>query len=213
VTQIIGLVKDAKYQNLREETLPTTYVPLAQDSGPSLSRNLAIRAAGDPSRLAPAVREAIAEINPQVSIQFRKFETQVADSLTQERTLATLSGFFGGLALLLSCVGLYGLLAHAVARRRREIGIRMALGSTPQAVLRLILGDGVRLAVLGVAVGAVATYFATKVLATFLFAVTPRDPITLVAAGALLISVAVAACSGAARKAARIEPWSALRHE
>ncbi len=212
-TEIIGLVKDAKYQTLREETLPTVYVPILQDKEPQLSRNLAVRAAGDPMRLASAVRDAIAEINPQIAIQFRKFETQVADSLTQDRVLATLSGFFGGLALLLSCVGLYGLLAHAVARRRREIGIRMALGSTPQAVLRLILGDGVRLAVLGVAVGAVATYFATKVLATFLFGVGARDPLTLTAAGALLIGVAVAACSGAARKAARIEPWSALRHE
>ena len=212
-TQIVGLVKDAKYQTIREEALPTAYVPILQDSAPRLSRNLVVRVAGDPALLAPAVRQAIGEFHSQIAIQFRTLETQVADSLNQDRVLAMLSGFFGGLALLLSSMGLYALLAHSVARRRREIGIRMALGSTPQNILRMVLADGLLLAVMGVAVGVGAAIAATRVLGSFLYGVTPRDPLTLAAAGLLLVAVTAAACSRTARRAARIEPWSALRHE
>ncbi len=213
LTQIVGLVKDAKYQTMREEPLPTVYVPLAQEKLPDANRSLVVRAAGDAAALAATVRAAIEQFSPQTAIRLVTLETQVADSLTQDRLLAIVSAFFGGLALLLSSVGLYGLLAHSVARRRREIGIRMALGSTPERILRMILGDGLRLVVMGVVVGVFAAVAATRLLAAFLFGVGARDPLTLVAVSALLVGVTAAACAVAARRAARIEPWSALRTE
>jgi putative ABC transport system permease protein len=186
---------------------------MSQDKEPRTSRNLVVRAAGSPAALTAAVRDAIGAMSSETTLRFRLLETQVADSLAQERVLATLSGLFGALALALSAVGLYGLLAHSVARRRREIGIRMALGSTPGGVMRLILGDGLRLALFGVALGAAAAFAATRVLATFLYGVDPRDPLTLAAVATLLVAVAAAACSTAARRAACLEPCAALRHE
>ncbi len=213
VTEIVGLVRDAKYRTIRDDAPPTAFVPMAQEKEPRTSRNLVVRAAGSPAALTAAVRDAVGAMSPETTLRFRLLETQVADSLTHDRVLATLSGFFGALALGLSAVGLYGLLAHSVARRRREIGIRMALGSTPGGVMRLILGDGLRLAAAGVALGVAAALAATRVLAVFLYGVDARDPLTLAAVGGLLVAVAAAACSGAARRAARIEPVIALRHE
>jgi len=215
-TEIVGLVRDAKYQTLREEPLPTVYIPLAQQGTAwwrGLSRKLVLRAASEPAALIPTVRAAIEQYSPQTAIQFLTLETQVADSLNQDRVLALLSGFFGGLALLLSSMGLYGLLAHSVARRGREIGIRMALGSTPQRILRMVLADGLLLAAIGVVVGVGAAVAATRVLASFLYGVAARDPLTLAAAGFLLVAVTAVACSRAARRAARVDPMMALRHE
>jgi len=211
-TQIVGLVKSAKYQSLREEPLPTVYIPCAQQDA-SAYTNLLLRTPSDPSVLVPLVNDAITKITPQAALHFTTLNAQVDDSLRQDRLLAMLSGVFGGLALLLSAVGLYGLLAHSVARRRREIGIRMALGSTPQGVLRLILGDGLRLATAGALLGILASLAATRVLATFLYGVDADDPFTLGVAGALLVAIAAMACASAARRAARIEPWAAIRHE
>ncbi|MGH9793782.1 MAG: ABC transporter permease [Candidatus Acidiferrales bacterium] len=211
--EIVGLVKDAKYETIREEPVPTAYFPVSQDESPGTDRNLLIRAAGSPTALMPAVRAAIEQFSPQTAIRMVTLRTQVADSLAQDRLLAIVSAFFGGLALLLSSVGLYGLLAHSVARRRREIGIRMALGSTPERILRMIVGDGLRLVVIGVVLGVFAAVAATRLLATFLFGVGARDPLTLAAVSVLLVGVTAAACAGAARRAARIEPWSALRTE
>jgi len=212
VTEIVGLVRNSKYQSLREEPLPTTYLPYAQQN-PSTAANLLVRTPLEPGALIPLLRSAFQQLSPATALRFIPLETQIADSIRQDRLLALLSGLFGGLALLLSAIGLYGLLAHSVARRRREIGIRMALGSTPQRILQLILGDGVRLALAGVALGVIAALWATRVLAKFLYGVKADDPAMLGAAGALLVIVATVACSVAARRAAHIEPWAAIRHE
>ncbi len=210
--EIVGFVKNAKYQRIREEPLPTVYVPLAQGDA-ATSTNIVVRSSAEPRALIAQVRAAIEDLSPQAAIRFTTLETQVADSLRQDRLLAMLSGFFGALALLLSAMGLYGLLAHSVARRRREIGIRMALGSTPQMILRLILSDGMRLVIFGLVLGTAGTFAATRVLSTFLYGVKERDPLTLTFAGMVLVAIAVSACAGAARRAARIEPYSAIRYE
>ncbi len=211
-TTIVGLVRNAKYQNVREEPQPTAYIPSDQDN-PGVYTNLVIRGTGDPSALRVAVREVVKQLSPQAALRFQTLETQVADSLRQDRLLAMISGFFGIVALLLSAMGLYGLMAHSVARRRREIGIRMALGSTPQMIVRLILSDGLLLVGLGVVVGGAGTYAATRLLRAFLFGVTERDPITLGVAGLVLVTITAVACSLAARRAARIEPYAAIRYE
>ena len=210
--EIVGVVKDAKFQRIREETRPTSYVAAAQRDAEERSV-IVVRARSNPAAAIPDVRAAFAEIAPQAYVSFRTMESYVGDSLRQDRLLAILSGFFGSLALLLSAIGLYGLLAHMVARRRREIGIRMALGSTPSLVLRLFVGYGMRLVVVGVLIGATGTYFATRVLSTFLFGVTERDPLTLGAAAIVLMAVAAAATASAARHAARINPCDAIRYE
>ena len=139
--EIIGVVKDAKYQTLREQTPPTAYVPAAQEEKPRLSANFELLATGPPSALIPDVKAAVAEVNPDVTLTFRTLEAQVSESLSLERLLATLSGFFGGLALLLATIGLYGVMSYNVARRRSEIGIRMALGARRGRLLGMVLGE------------------------------------------------------------------------
>jgi len=127
--------------------------------------------------------------------------------------VARLAGFFGVLALILACIGLYGLLSYEVSRRTREIGIRMALGAQPEGVLRLVLRQGIALAVVGAAVGIGVALSVTRYLASMLYGVQPKDPLTLAAVTALLIGIAVAACYIPARRATRVDPITALRYE
>jgi ABC-type antimicrobial peptide transport system permease subunit len=138
---------------------------------------------------------------------------QIEGSLFQERLIARLSSFFGGLSLLLACIGLYGLLSYEVARRTREIGVRMALGARPSDVLRLIVSQGVVLSAAGVSLGILASLGATRYLASLLYGVHPFDPLTFAAVALLLGVVALAACFLPARRAMRVDPMVALRHE
>ncbi len=210
--EIIGLVKDAKYMRLREEPRPTTYVPMAQRDAWA-NTHLLVRAAATPGNLVPSVRAEIERVLPEASIKFRTLATQVGDSIIQDRIVMVLTSVFGALAVALSTVGLFGLVTRSVARRRREIGIRMALGSTPQGAVRLILSDGMRLTLFGVVLGILGALAATRVLSSFLFGVEPRDPATLAGAGILFVSVAALACTTAARKAALIQPSETIRQE
>ena len=150
---------------------------------------------------------------PRASLQVTTLERQVSESLTRERVLATLSGFFGGLALLLAMIGLYGIMSYSVTRRRNEIGIRIALGAAQSRVVRLVLGEVGRVVAIGLALGAAGALAATRMVASLLYGVAPNDAPTLVVSALLLAAVAGIAGFLPARRAARLDPVTALREE
>jgi predicted lysophospholipase L1 biosynthesis ABC-type transport system permease subunit len=217
--QVIGVAKDAKYQSLREKTLPTLFLPMSQDSalGSAIALSVAItaelRIPGGAAAAIPVVRSVISEVSPTLSTSFVTFAAQVAQSLTAERLLATLSGFFGALALLLATMGLYGVMAYNVARRRNEIGIRMALGAAQRRVAAMVLGEVGGLIVAGFVFGIVLSLATTRLISSFLFGLTPTDAGTFGASMSLLALVAMLAAYMPARRASRVDPMEALREE
>jgi predicted permease len=209
--QIVGVVRDAKYTSLRDAAPPTVFVPLDQEPSFGGAMHVVVRGTGAPERLAAGVRRVFREVAPRATLQLAPMDRQVDGSLTRDRLLATLSAFFGALALLLAVVGLYGTMAHSVARRRGEIGVRLALGAAPGHVRRLVLGDVGRIVAAGLVLGAIGTLAATRLVAAFLYGLTPHDPAAL--AGSVLVLGAVAALAGylPARRASRTSPVEALR--
>src|SRR5208282_3966128 len=207
--EIIGVVRDTKYNDLRREINPTMY---GAQSG--MGASFEVRTAGDPQALVPAIRRVVAQINPNLPLRDITTESQQIDRLLfQERLIARLSAFFGLLALVLACIGLYGLLSYEVARRTREIGIRMALGAQVGDVLRLVVRQGFALALVGAAVGIGVALAVTRYLASMLYDVRANDPLTIAAVSVLLALVALAACYIPARRATHVDPMVALRHE
>ena len=209
--EIVGVVRNAKYRDLREENEPIVYVPSEQAESWGTRVNLQLRADGDPTVITPGVKEAIARVHPAISLEVTTMRRQLDSTLRRERLLATLSGFFGGLALLLAVVGLYGTMAYSVARRRNEIGIRIALGARRPRVLRLVLGEVGRLVAMGLVLGTLASLAATRLVESFLFGVTRTDATTLGLSALLLATVACAAGALPAWRAARLDPMEALR--
>ncbi len=207
--EIVGVVKDARYYNLREPVPPTSYRAESQEK-PRFFATIEIRSN---TNLIPAVKSAMAEVNRDVTLNFTSFSMQVDESLVRERLLATLSGFFGALALLLATIGLYGVMSYNVARRRNEIGIRMALGAEQSRVLRMVLGEVCLLIFIGLGAGLAATLATTRYVSSFLYGLTPNDPWTLGSAAALLAMVAIFAGYLPARRASRLDPMTALREE
>ncbi len=212
--QIVGVVKDSKYESLREETYATAFFPMAQQTpGDGGEETFELRTAARPSSLVVAVQDAFAGLNKEISIEFRTLDEQVKDSLVEERLLALLSGFFGGLALLLAMVGLYGALSFMVARRRAEFGIRMALGAEAGSILRLVMRDVAVILGAGSAAGVLISLATTQLLSKLLFGLGARDPATLAGAVAVLSAVAVIAGLVPARRATKTDPMAALRCE
>jgi predicted permease len=214
--EIVGLVADAVYYRLREPVPPTMYVPVAQfdDSVQPAppSAYIEVRSAsGSPALLARSVGAAVNGVNRDLALTYRLLSDQVNASLTQERVVAILSGFFGALALLLAGLGLYGVTSYAVTRRRGEIGIRLALGAAPAGVVRLVLSRVSLLVAAGVVVGAGASVWLSRYVETLLFGLEPRDPATLVSAAATLILVGAVAGWLPAHRASRIDPAQVLR--
>lgn len=206
--EIVGVVRDLKYDDLRRAIEPTIYVPSA--SGGSFE----LRTARDPLAAVPEVREIVRQAGKEIPVVNIKTQAQQIDAmLFQERLIARLSSLFGLAALLLAAIGLYGLLAHEVTRGTREIGIRVALGAPTGLVLRRVVRHGVTLAAVGIAIGLAASLAATRLLGAMLYDVKPGDPITLIAVTLLLMLVALAACYIPARRATRVDPLVALRHE
>ena len=206
---VIGVVGDAKYNNLRRELNPTVYVP---SSGGNV--NFELRTVISSSSLIPAVRTVVSVFDGNLPIFYIHTQSESIDQLLfQERLIARLSSLFGALALVLACVGLYGLLSYEVTRRTHEIGIRMALGAARRNVLAMIVGQGMVLTAVGVVIGVAAAMGVTRYLSSVLFEVHADDPITLFAVAMFLLLVALAACYVPARRATQLDPMVALRNE
>jgi putative ABC transport system permease protein len=210
---IPGVVKNTKYRNLRDDNVPIIYVAQSQDPAPGVTKSFELRVTGPATSVVSAVKESLAQVNPDIMLNFRTLSTQVEETLTRERLLATLSGFFGGLALLLATIGLYGVMSYNVARRRGEIGIRMALGAQQARVLRMVLKEVALLIVIGLTVGLGAALATTRFVASFLYGVKPNDPWTLFLAAAVLALTAALAGFLPARRASNLDPMAALREE
>jgi predicted permease len=206
--EIAGIVGDTKYETLRSSMDPSVYIPSRG------GRVFVLRTASDPVSLAGAAREAVREVNPNLIVDNIKSEAaQIDDQLFKEHLMARLSTVFGLLALTMAAIGIYGVLAFSVTRRTAEIAIRVSLGAMPGEIMRLVLRDGLAPAAVGAAIGLLASWGLTKLIATLLFGVTALDPITYIAATLLLLAVAMLACYVPARRATRVSPVVALRYE
>jgi predicted permease len=212
--EIVGVVADVKSDELREETPRRFYVPYFHALDAPSGAFFEVRYTGDAASIAAALRRITREADPTLDALDIQTIPQLLDrGLVRDQLTARLSAFFGALALVLACIGLYGVLSYNVSRRTSEIGVRMALGAQRRDVLRLVLGDALLVTGIGVAAGVAAAAAATGLLSTLLFGLTPRDPVTLVVSAAvLLIAAMVAACLPAWR-ASRVDPMTALRHE
>jgi predicted permease len=208
---VVGVVADTRYRELTDPR-PTVYLPYRQFPQPP--EFLAVRAAGDPAALVPTLRRAVREAAPDLLLAGGgPMDQLLAAPLARPRLNAALLGAFAAVALVLTAVGLFGVVASGVAQRLREFGVRSALGARPGDLARLALGEGLGLAVVGAGVGVAAALGATRVLASALYEISPSDPLTLVATTALLLLVCAAACLVPARRAARVDPVTALRAE
>ncbi len=210
--EIIGVVSTAKYRNLREPPLPFIYIPLAQEM--QLNMTVLVRATADPASLLPAIRSELQQLDRNVPVYAVKtMSEQIDAALSADRMTAVLLGIFGGAALLLATVGLYGVMSYSVAQRTHEIGIRMALGAQTLDVLGLVVKNGMTLALIGVAIGLAAAFAFTRMMATLLFEVTPTDAMTFAIVSLGLLLVALVACYIPARRATKVDPLVALRYE
>jgi len=211
--QVIGLVRNAKYYELREDPLPTAYWPAAQDEKPGEGPNFMARINGPARPTFDSIKTAIAAVHPGIVIEFRSMSTQVKESLALDRLMAALAGAFGVLAGVLAAIGLYGVIAYMVTRRRNEIGVRIALGASRGTVIGLVMREAGVLLVAGVVVGTGLALWATRAARTLLFGLKPNDPATFVGAIVLLVVVALVASYAPALRAARVEPMQALRED
>jgi len=210
--EIVGIVGDVKQYGLAQPTTLQTYEPYLQM--PFSGMSLVIRAEGNPSALSGAIRSEVLALDKEQPVsRIRTLEDVISGSVQQERFLMLLLGIFSGVAMILAAVGLYGVMSYTVNQRTHEIGIRMALGANAGNVLRLIVVHGMTLALIGVAIGLAGAFAFTRVMSTMLFAVSTTDPLTFAGVPLLLTGVALGACLAPARRAIKVDPMLALRHE
>jgi predicted permease len=211
--EIVGVVKDAKYDSLRDDKMRFFYVPYLQDPTPGYI-GVDIRTAGAPEAIMPAIRHEIAQIDPTLALwDFKTMETQVNESLFAERMIATLCAAFGLLATTLASIGLYGVMAFSVARRTREIGIRIALGAARRSVVGMVLTEVSWMCLIGIGVGIPLSIGISRYIASQLYGVTPTDALTLILAAVTMAIVSLLAGFIPARRAATVDPTIALRYE
>jgi len=213
VYQIVGLMKNSKYQGLREEFQPIVFVAQSQDKEPAQALSIMVRSNAPLGSLMPALKNTLARRNGGISFEFHPFQTQVTESLLRERLMATLSGFFGFLAATLATVGLYGVISYMVARRRNEIGIRIALGADRARIINLVIKEAIVMLIVGLVIGAGLAAAMARTATSLLYGLRPTDPATMIGAAIVLALIAVAASTIPALRAARVEPMSALREE
>jgi predicted permease len=207
--EIVGVVADTKYDDMRKADEPTAYIPLKKGQ-----LTFALRTAAAPSALIPGVRKIVSDVDNNLPVFGVRTQSQTIDRLLfNQRLVARLSSLFGLLGLLLACIGLYGLLSYEVARRTREIGIRAALGAQRQDVLRMVIKQGLVLVVFGAMTGIIASFAVTRFLQSLLFGVRATDPWTFAAVCGLLVFVGALACYIPARRATKVNPVVALRYE
>jgi len=211
--QIVGIIKDTKYNELREPPPPITFAPADQFPAPGGWTVLFIHSDSPPYAAMNAVREKLSAFNPAINIDFHVLETDIQNGLVRERLMAVLSGFFGALAALLAIIGLYGLISYIVATRKNEIGIRMALGASPGSVIRIIVRQTLTLLGVGVGAGLVLAMAAAKGANSLLYGLEGNDPLTLFGAAGFLAAVALVASYIPAYRASRVDPMNALRYE
>jgi len=212
--EVIGVVEDVKYGTLREENASVIYYPFPNGQTGRGQMTLQVRATGEPSALVPAIRAEVQRIDDTMAMyDVRPLSSFINASIVQERMLTALMSFFGLLAMLLAAIGLYGVMAYSVSQRTQEIGIRMALGAQSSDVLRLVVGQGMKLVLIGVSVGLAAAFGLTRWLKALLFGVSANDPVTFAVVALLLSSVALLACWIPARRATRVDPLVILKYE
>jgi predicted permease len=211
--EVVGLVRNTKYSNLREEFTPIAFLSAAQDQHPDLEAQFAIRSDEPLLEIASSVKTALTEVNPAMVVNFRVFKTTVREGLLRERLMAALSGFFGALAAVLAMIGLYGVISYMVIRRTNEIGVRMALGARPRGILTMVLREAASLLGVGLAIGTVLAVLGAMVARGLLFGLRPSDPKTVLMAITMLAVVAMVASYFPARWAASVNPIAALRDE
>jgi putative ABC transport system permease protein len=210
--EIVGVVADVKFKDLTSEWTPTSYVPQAQI--PIGSLTIVARTSADPTSLARPIAETVRSIDPDLpAYNIKTVEDYLDGTIAIPRFNTLLLGIFAGLALVLTAIGLYGVISYSVAQRTHEIGIRMALGAQPREMMRLVIGQGVRLALVGVGLGLIAALAFTHLLSSLLFGVTATDPISFASVVATLLVVVLLACYIPARRAMRVDPMVALRYE
>ena len=210
---IVGLVRNTKYEELREDFQPIVFQAQSQDPVAGANDAYLIRSRLPMNSLVPAVRGALTAASPDLRYRFQVFQTGIQDTLVQERLMASLSAAFGILAGLLAAIGLYGVMSYLVARRRNEIGIRMALGASRREIVSMVLRESGLLLGTGLLAGAALSFLSTRAVATLLFGLKAMDARTLLTAAALLSLVALAASYVPARRAAKLDPTVALREE
>jgi putative ABC transport system permease protein len=212
--RIVGIVGDVNEASLAQAAEPITYIPYTQVKGTPDQATFIVRTSQEPHGLAPAVRDVVRKLNRDLPLSLMKtMDELVVGSLDTRRFPTILLSLFGAMALVIAAVGVYGVISYSVAQRTHEIGIRVALGASRGRILRMVLTQGLRLAVFGVVLGLIASYWLSGLLRDFLYGVTPSDPATLAGATFVLLAVAFAACWIPARRATRVDPLIALRYE
>ena len=213
--EIVGVLGDIKWDDARGKPEPAVYRPILQVQDPAAyTATIHIRTTGDPTPLTPQVRQMIAQIDDKLPIyEVTTMTEQVSEKLGRDRLIAQLVSFFGALALILACIGLYGVMAHGVARRTNEIGIRMALGARGGNIAWMILREVLYLVLAGLIIGVPAALLGARFIASWLFGMSPMDPITLITAAVVLTLVGLLAGFLPARRASRVNPLAALRYE
>lgn len=215
---VIGVVADVEHDSLREEPAPEMYVPYTQNEikiWPAMQTlQIAARTNAEPASILGSLRDAVHSVNPDLPIaKIATLTDLVNSSMTKTRFSMLMLISFGALSLLLSLIGLYGVISYSVQQRIRQIGIRMALGARQRDVLGMVLGEGARLAGFGIAIGILGALGATRIMDSFLYGVRATDPITFVMAAVGLFAAALLACYLPARRAAQIDPLVALRYD
>ncbi len=213
--EIVGVIGDVKYESAKTDPEPAVYRPILQvQDSDAYSSNVEIRTSGDAASLAPMARAAISQVDPKLPVfGVTTLREQLAGALQREKLVAELVSFFGVLALLLACIGLYGVMAHGVVRRTKEIGIRMALGAERRKIVWMIMRETIVLVLAGIAIGVPVALGAARLISNQLFGLNPADPFSLIVAASVLIGVACLAGFLPARKASKVNPLIALRYE